>query len=147
MKTKVLISLLVSTTFISGNALAQAYQWKDANGKTIISDTPPPAAAKARSVQDKASSNSNGNKSFAEQDLEFRKRQQANKEKEEKLQKEAQAKLDKQENCTRAKQQFDLMNSGQKVVTRDTSGEKRIMEDNERASEAARAQRTLQECK
>ncbi len=131
---------------LASNALAQAYQWKDANGKTIISDTPPPASAKARSVQDKTA-NSNTNKSFAEQDLEFRKRQQTLKENQDKEQKETQAKTEQKENCLRAKQQYDLMTSGQKIVNRDASGERKVMEDNERANEAARAQATLKDCK
>ncbi|MDR1368072.1 MAG: DUF4124 domain-containing protein, partial [Candidatus Accumulibacter sp.] len=73
-------ALLVSTL-----TQAQIYQWKDQNGKTIISDKPPAdAQAQRKDGGSAASSNSPASeqKSMAEQDIEFRKRRKDAQEKE-----------------------------------------------------------------
>lgn len=44
--TKLASLLLISTLFLTSHAHAQMYKWVGANGKTVYSDTPPPANAK-----------------------------------------------------------------------------------------------------
>lgn len=43
--------IIVVASFAYQNAHAQAYKWVDANGKTVYSDTPPPASAKKGSTK------------------------------------------------------------------------------------------------
>ena len=57
---------------------AQIYQWKDENGKTILSDKPPvghmPIQRRAESAPQNTT-NTVGPKTMADKELEFRKRQ------------------------------------------------------------------------
>lgn len=93
-----LITALTATLF-SASVLAQVYQWKDVNGRTVVSDTPPPGsvnskqtprttvqtiAPSAPAAAPAAQASSEGSKSVSERDMEFRKRQQEAKEKAEK---------------------------------------------------------------
>ncbi|WP_415035296.1 DUF4124 domain-containing protein [Azonexus sp.] len=154
-----------------GTLQAQTYQWKDANGKTIISDTPPPnSAQKKRSVgvahpklttaspaenADENKQNPGGDaaektpeksaspQTTAEKDLEFRKRQQEAKEKAEKDAKEAAAARDRRENCDRARANYRMLQSDIPVLVGDKD-----MTQKQRQQEMERTRRIMQEsCK
>lgn len=150
-----------------GSAQAQTYQWKDASGKTIISDTPPPSnVQKKRSVgvqqpklttgtpaseTDENNTEKEGSSAaqpstpatMAEKDLEFRKRQQEAKEKADKEAKEAAAARDRRDNCDRARANYRMLQSDIPVVVGDKD-----MSQKQRQQEMERTRRIMQEsCK
>ena len=150
-----------------GSAQAQTYQWKDASGKTIISDTPPPSnVQKKRSVgvqQPKLTTGSPASETdenntekevspaaqpstpatMAEKDLEFRKRQQEAKEKADKEAKEAAATRARRDNCDRARANYRMLQSDIPVSVGDKD-----MSQKQRQQEMERTRRIMQEsCK
>ena len=166
---------IVALAGLAGQAGAETYIWKDANGKTIIPDSPPPRAAKApaRSSDgdgknsgyalptDKAdaaqgkNTQANGNgapttapKTMADKDLEFRKRQLENRDKEEKAAQEAQDKARRQEECKRASEYLAALQNGQRIARFNDKGEREIIDDAQRDSEIARSRQSVNElCK
>jgi hypothetical protein len=159
MKNLQIFALIIASTATVFSATAQTYQWKDSSGHTVISDTPPPGYAKesARTIGGKAPGANavpttgkapEAPKTFAEKDMDFKKRQQETSEKAEKSEKEKAAAADKRENCDRAQKQLALLESGQRIATTDDKGERQIMEDAERDKEMERARRFVSEsCK
>lgn len=135
----------VIALFAVSAASAQIYQWKDENGKTVISDKPPAGKAReqkrieAPSAQDTA-----GQKTTAERDLEFRKRQKEAQESTTKANKEQQAAADKKENCENARRNVQLLESGERVAMRDDKGERYFLEDAQREQELAKARRAVE---
>lgn len=159
MKNLKFFALIIASTATVLSATAQTYQWKDSSGRTVISDTPPPGSAKesTRTIGGKvpganaapaAGKAPETPKTFAEKDMDFKKRQQETSEKAEKSEKEKAAAADKRENCDRAQKQLALLESGQRIATTDDKGERQIMEDAERDKEMERARRFVSEsCK
>ncbi|HRE17940.1 MAG TPA: DUF4124 domain-containing protein, partial [Rhodocyclaceae bacterium] len=124
--------LLPALTF--STASAQVYQWKDANGRTVVSDTPPPGnvAKKQRiggpppaaeeSTTAPAPAAKAGPKSLSERDMEFKKRQQEGKEKSEKARQEEIAANEQKENCKRAREALTTLQSQQPVASVNEKG-------------------------
>ena len=146
MKPSILTLLLLSTATFSA-VHAQTYQWKDSQGRTVISDNPPPSSVRqAKTVS--TDPVKEPTKSLAERDMNFKKRQQDSKEKAEKDNKESTAKTELKENCQRARQQLVALESGQRIASTDLNGERRFMEDAERQKEIERARKFVNEsCK
>ena len=158
MKNHLIFTLGIALTVTALNAGAQTYQWKDSSGRTVISDTPPPGSAKesSRTIGGKAlTSNApsaakpaEAPKTFAEKDMEFKKRQQEASEKADKEAKEKALAAEKRDNCDRAQKQVALLESGQRIATVDEKGERRVMEEAEKAKEIERARRAVSDsCK
>jgi hypothetical protein len=150
-----IFALATASTVAFSNAAAQTYQWRDSNGRTIISDTPPPALKKENvRTMGEASTSPAGAvksapteapKSMAEKELEFKKRQQENAEKAEKETKEKAAAAAKRDNCQRAKKHLAILESGQRIANIDEKGERRFMDDSERAKELDYARRGMKD--
>jgi len=159
MKPSLLFTLGVAFSVAFIPAHAQTYQWKDANGRTVISDTPPPGSAKttARALglptpnvqtEKPAEKPAEGPKSSAEKDMDFKKRQQDAKEKSEKDAKEQSAAKEKQESCERARRNLAALESNQAMATFDEKGERKLMDSSQREQEMERARRFMAEsCK
>jgi len=156
MKLALVFALGIASTAAIVTAHAQTYQWKDNNGRTVISDTPPSGVAKAprtigglpATVEESAKPAeklADAPKSTAEKDIEFRKRQQESKEKTEKLAKEQAAATEKRENCDRARRNLVALESSQPMVSIDESGERKIMDTSLRDQEMERARRFMAE--
>lgn len=140
------VAALLATTAVN----AQIYQWKDENGKTVISDKPPVGGARSsRKIESEAPAASAApQKTTADREMDFRKRQQEAQDKNDKAQKEQAAAADKKENCDRARRYLDSLQSGERIALRDDKGERYYMEDAQRQQEIAKAQQTVQEsCK
>lgn len=131
---------------------AQVYQWKDASGRTVISDTPPPGNVKPQkslgtnvpAVTTTASAptaNPAAPKNTAEKDLDFKKRQLEGKEKADKLAKEEAAAAERKDNCERAKQAQTTLESGQRMSMVNAKGERTFMDDAQRQQELERARK------
>lgn len=162
MKPALIFALGIASTVAIVSAHAQTYQWKDSNGRTVISDTPPPGSAKIQRAigepppakgftempGEKKVEKAEAPKSTAEKDLDFKKRQQEAKDKAEKDAKEQKAVADKQENCERAKRNLVALESKQQFATLDEKGERKVMDTAQREQEIERARQIMAEsCK
>jgi hypothetical protein len=152
MKTTLIVAFGIASTVACLPATAQTYQWKDSSGRTVISDTPPPKSVKqpralgspapaASEEQAATGSKAEAPKTYAEKELEFKKRQQENREKAEKQAKEDSATAERRENCERAKRQLSLLESGERISAPDERGERRFLEDAERQREIERTRK------
>ena len=156
------------------SASAQIYQWKDKDGKTHFSDrlpsnqpgiqvqTPkraqPPAAADALepeaddAVESGAepknapapSPASAQKKNQPEQhDEELRKRRAAA-EAREKAEKDAARSAQREQDCQRARAQYAVLNSGQRVSRPTENGERKFLDNEERAAEIVRTRELME---
>jgi Domain of unknown function (DUF4124) len=143
MKNLILIVLLASSL-----ANAQIYQWKDANGKKIISDKPPIGkVSDQQNIEVKTPSSTAGDspqKTVANREMDFRKRQQESQEKSDKIRKEESAVIEKKEGCERTRRNLELLESGERIAIRDEKGERSFMDDTLREREITKARQTLQ---
>ncbi len=145
-------------------AQAQVYQWKDASGKTVVSDTPPPGNSRSMrslsnggTIEKAAQLQSAGTpaptsppaetspKTVADRELEYRKRQQENKEKAEKLAKETENETRKQKACEQVRRQLAVAQSGRPIVTIGDNGEQQVMNDSARSEEIERMNQQIGE--
>lgn len=162
MKRLFIIAFALTSTAASLGTQAQTYQWKDANGRTIISDTPGPGSSKgprSNPAQVPAPAQSAGTdkatdamrpappqqKSIADLNLEFKKRQQDAKEKADKDAKEQAARAENQENCERARRALTALQNGQPMALLNEKGESQLMDNSQREQELERARRFVAE--
>lgn len=138
---------------VSLPASGQIYTAKDAQGRTIISDTPITGGSTRKVTGESGSPSSgsgaaNGEKSLADKDMEFRKRLQENQDKaqkDEKTQKEAN---ERKQACERSRNYLGALESGERITKRSETGERMFLDDDQRAAEIAIARRNVeQNCK
>jgi len=166
MKTALILALAMASTATVIDANAQTYQWKDSSGRTVISDTPPPASVRnskaigtspppsiGTPTGDAAQATGNppsagAPKTTAEKDMEFRKRQQEAREKADKEAKEAAQAAQNRENCERARTYLQALESGRRMILPDGKGGETFLEDAQRGDEVERTRNTIAEsCK
>ena len=173
MRKHLIFSLLMLSTAGASLSHAQIYQWKDSSGKTVISDSPPPAsirqsrtigtASPASKTTDKGAdpekaSEANQEKAvanepakpltLAEKEAEFRKRQQEAKEKAERDASERAAQQARRENCEAATNNYRLLQSDTPVSQVNAKGELVTLSTNQRQQELERTRKIMQEsCK
>ena len=126
--------------------IAQVYQWKDAEGKTVFTDSPPPGV-KARAVskggeQDAPSAIAplNGDKKPDAK--------KANPEKD----KEAKAAAEKRElalreYCDSARNRLTELNSGMRIGAMDSNGERYVLTDEQRSAESTKLRQGMLDSK
>lgn len=146
---RIIASLLLLTLCCTANA--QVYQWKDKNGRTILSDTPPPSSIRSRVLDTPApapAGTAAPAKSLADKNAEFKQRQQEAANKAEQDAKENSALEERKTYCEDAKRQLAMLKSGERVFTREVSGERSYMDDTQRNQQIAVTQRYLDDnCK
>lgn len=158
MKPALLLALGIAACTAVVPIYAETYQWKDSNGRTVISDTPQPGVGKAVRViggqmptvssEKPAEKTSEAPKTTAEKDLDFKKRQQEAREKADKDAKEQKSAADRQENCERARRNLAALESNQPMTNYDDKGERKLMDDTQRQQEIERARQFMAEfCK
>lgn len=150
MKTSIaLITTLLAALTTSFPVQAQIYEYKDASGKTVYTDQlPPGVSGRTRDSGERSAASGGTQKSVAERDVEFKKRQQDQKEAAERAQKDVTKKDAAKEDCSLAQRQLNLLESGERIATIDTKGERKYMEDSERAAEIVRYRKLINEaCK
>jgi hypothetical protein len=162
MRIPVLKSLfIVAAIAFAVPASAQQYKWIDKNGKVQYGDVPPPgvnatrmrpssgpatpAPAAAGDGKDSAKDARKGPLTPAEQDAEFRKRQQDAQKARDKDEQAAQAAQAKTENCGNAQAQLGALESGQRIVRTDAKGERVFVDDDQRPAEIAQARKRVAE--
>ncbi|HSQ09006.1 MAG TPA: DUF4124 domain-containing protein [Burkholderiaceae bacterium] len=165
----VLVSLGLLAWSLAAPAAAQ-WAWKDDNGRVVYSDRPPPSAVKgdrivrqpsnaqtvlppqqgatdptAKPATDaKPVAASSGPKSVAEQEMEFRKRQQERADAEKKTQDDQVKVAAKAAECERARGYLKGIEEGQRIVRSDASGNREYLDDSQRAAEAERTRKIVQ---
>ncbi len=156
MKRALIFALFLASTATVTTVCAQTYQWKDSSGRTVISDTPPPASARdSRAVGTSPPPSMGGvakpsdePKTTAEKNMEFSKRQQEAREKSEKEAKEAAQTAQLRENCDRARLHLQALESGRRMILPDGKGGETFLEDEQRGDEIDRARKIIAEsCK
>ena len=132
---------------LNSSTSAQVYQWKDKSGRTILSDSPPPPGSKPKLIEvDRGGSNQQ--KSTADIEIEFRKRQQESQKLSEDEAKKNTAKAQQKIYCDDAKRQLSLLKSGERISTREINGERKFMEEDQRNKEITTTERYMNEnCK
>lgn len=140
---------------VAGGAAAQAYRWVDKDGKVRYGDTPPPGvqarplqggAGAAPSAGDPAAKDTTkGPQTAAEKEQEFQKRRLEAQKAEQKAATAAKDQQIKDENCRRAQESLATLESGRRIQRTNAQGEPYYLEDDARAAETQRAQRSVQE--
>ena len=145
------LSLLAAALCLALPASAQIYQWKDQNGKTVISDKPPVGQVTLQKQIDSVPPAKTGAKqqpSLADRELEFRKRQKEAQENAEKAKKDEVASAERNESCQNARRQLQALESGERIALRDDKGERYYLDDAQRDQETAKTKRFLEaQCK
>ncbi|MCL2075824.1 MAG: DUF4124 domain-containing protein [Betaproteobacteria bacterium] len=137
------IALLVGIA-VAMPVSAQVYKWKDAQGRTIISDTPRPGGGKddlvVRGAQrdhlqeesDQPGQAATPGQSVADQELELRKRQQERQDAAATTEADKQAAAKLANDCRRAQNYLRSLESGRRIGVSDESGAVIPMEDDAR---------------
>ncbi|MCL2644745.1 MAG: DUF4124 domain-containing protein [Betaproteobacteria bacterium] len=154
---------------IALSASAEIYQWKDKDGKMHFSDRPPPNQPSIQTqkpkqaqqpvtapAQDEDDAEEGGDKpkkavattpapaqekSKAEQSDEEARKRRAAAEAREKAEKDADRAA---QNCERARTQYAALNSGQRISRLTETGERRFLNDEERAAETERTRELME---
>jgi hypothetical protein len=123
---------------------AQIMKCVGAGGRVeFAASCPPGTKAENTGIRNApAAASSNQQKSLAERDAEFRKRQADQQEAAKKAEEKTQETTDLRKNCDAAQSYLRSLQSGNRIGKTDPkTGERVFLEDNERAAEIARAQR------
>jgi hypothetical protein len=146
--------LLAATLAFAAAASAQQYKWVEQDGKIRYGDTPPPGAQATplKPATAAPSAPAPAAKKDAAKDLSpeaaFRKRQQERQEGEEKSAKERADAESKRVNCEQAQASLRTLQSGARVATTNAAGERGFIDDEQRAKEIERTQRSVSDwCK
>ena len=147
--------LLIAVLAFPAAAIAQQYKWTDERGRVQYGDAPPPGvkATPLRSVPGPATQaaakpdakDKKGPMTPAEQDADFRKRQQESSKDREKQAQAAQQAEAKKENCQRAQEHLRTLESGQRISRTDSKGERYYLEDQQIAEEKTKARKMVQD--
>lgn len=155
--------IVIAALAFSASAAAQAYKWRDSNGRTRYGDIPPPgvnatpirgpasappppppaAQAKKADARDDKNEKSEKNEKPLTPEEAFRKRQEERKQAEEKAAKEQAQAAQKRANCEQARTQLRTLQSGIRVSTVNAAGERVFMDDEARARAAQSAQKAV----
>lgn len=140
-------ALAVAALFAAALANAQVYEWKDEKGKTHFSDKPPVGTPRTQQTLESSASpaaSSSPQKTTADRELEFRKRQKESQDSAEKEKKEQAASVDKKESCESALRLLEALESGERIALRDDKGERYYMDDGQREQESAKVRQIIQ---
>jgi len=158
-----LLVMLLAIAF-AGTASAQLYKWVDNNGRVQYGDTPPgdaskvtrlrpapagsaPAPAAPAATSETAAKDKDKDKALTPEQA-FKKRQQERQEAEQKAEKERAEADQKRAGCENAQAGLRQLQSGQRVATVNSAGERVFIDDNERARQVQRAQKSVDDwCK
>jgi hypothetical protein len=153
MKNTLIFALVIVSTAAAVSAHAQSYQWRDSSGRLVISDNPPPANARdARQVTPASppaagsSAQSDAPRTTAQQNMDFKKRQQEARERADKEANEATTAAQKRENCERARNQLANLESGNhRMVAPDGKGGEVFVEGEVKDREIENARKIVAE--
>jgi hypothetical protein len=129
-------------------AVAQVYQYRDAQGRMVYSDTPPPGVNATRKAVNAAPPAGDTSKTLQDKVQDFQKRRDEATDREAKAAKDKAEKDKAAENCSRARNKLAALQSGQRIVRYNAQGEREFLDDAGREAESAQAQQSVTEwCK
>ncbi len=133
---------------LSAACSAQIYQYKDAQGRTVFSDSPPPGANAVKKNVNAPPPSGVGDTSAQDKLQEFQKRREERLEKEAKEAREKAEREQAAEHCERARNRLTGLQSGQRIVRFNAQGEREFLDDAGREKEIATAQKSVDDwCK
>ena len=164
---------IVLAGFVFSTPSEAQWAWKDANGRTVYSDRPPPPDIKAGSIVRQpntqtlanpapasgplddagkpadgkgadAKGTPNAPKTVAEREMEFRKRQQERAEGDKKANEEQAKSAAKTAECERARGYMKSLEDGIRITRTDASGNREFLDDSQRAAEVDRTRKIIQ---
>lgn len=138
---------------LSMSAQAQVYEWRDAEGRVMYSDRPPPgvdarlvrSGARAAPPAPEAAPEADRPKTLADQALEFRRRREsaAAEEAERKQKADQQAEIDAA--CQQTRNHLAALESGARISRFNSAGEREFLSDADRQTEIQRAREQLKQ--
>ncbi len=142
------ICIMLAWLLVAAPAAAQMYKWVDKDGKVRYGDTPPlgtkatlmrgaASAASAPAPAGKAAGK--GALSPAEQEKEYRQRQEEARKASDKVQQDQQAKSERNEGCERSQEYLRTLESGQRIARSNPNGERYYLTEDQVAQETAKA--------
>jgi hypothetical protein len=159
------LALTLVAAVYAGGAAAQ-WAWKEENGRVVYSDRPPPPNVKIQILRQPAGpapaqesqaatggdaskagadkGASSAPKTFAERDMEFRKRQQERADNERKAQEEQQKSAARAADCERSRGYLKSLEDGVRIAKTDASGNREFLDDAQRAAETERARKMVE---
>jgi hypothetical protein len=178
MKTPLQLFIAIAILLATATVAAQVYKWVDKDGKVQYSDQPPPADAKEvksaprkvdiRSATGSAAapaapapaaaaapgkdapkaSEKDAPKTLADRNKDFEKRRKDEADSAKKADDEAKRAKANEERCDQATRYLRDLESGRPISSSDRDGNRKLLEDEERAKEMARARESMnQSCK
>lgn len=143
---KTIIAAVVALAF-AGPALSQLYKWVDKDGKTHYSDAPP-AKEESKRLSIPTGTTADAPKSAVDRDKELDKGRKAALEATKKSEDTAKASAVKDENCSRAKSNFQIYANGGRILKINEKGEQVMLDDKELDAGREKARREMDEaCK
>jgi type IV secretory pathway VirB10-like protein len=147
----VAITLLLAAVALPASA---QWAWRDASGRTVYSDQPPPAGVKSEQILRQPGPYSQGApapapdaksapKTYAEREMEFRKRQQERAETDRKQAEEQARSEQKSQECERMRGYLRALDEGQRIARTDSQGNREFLDDAQRAAEIQRVRDAL----
>lgn len=145
--------LFVVTMGLATAVAAQAYKWVDKDGKVRYGDQPPPGVKATplkgppppSSPPPSAAGSKKGSEKPLTPEQAFQKRQQERAEAEQKAAKASTEDETKRINCEQAQAALRTLQSGQRMSTTNSAGERVFLSDDERDRETVRVQQTVRE--
>jgi hypothetical protein len=153
MKAAVRIAALSLCALLATPAAAQ-WAWRDDNGRFVYSDRPPPASVKANQIVRQPGGSSvvavpapgaapsapptAAPKTWAERDMEFRKRQQERADAEKKAAEETARSAQRAQECERSRGYLRALEDGMRIQRTDAQGNREFLDDEGRNREVAR---------
>lgn len=150
------LAALIALALIATPAAAQIYKYKDASGRMVVSDKPPPGKAPRKPAPlDEPSAETpppapvaQEGKPASDPKLEAKRKEQEARQKAEADEKQRAYEKQMKEFCSEAKRHLAALESGQRVARYNQStGEREFLEDDQRSEEIARVRQKTSECK
>jgi hypothetical protein len=160
-------SLLALLLAAAVTPAAAQWAWKDENGRVVYSDRPPPSSVKPEQIVRQGSGlggavvpapagatgagdaraegkdAKSGPKTFAEREMDYRKRQQERADAEKKAADEAAQGSRKAAECERSRGYLRALEDGQRVARTDAQGNREFLDDSQRAAEISRMRESV----
>jgi Domain of unknown function (DUF4124) len=165
-----LLLVLAGVIALAGSAVGQSGNWKyrDAQGRTVVSDLPPPAgvqdkdilvrptaplrrAAPAAAPASAAAATPQTAPALAQStdpELEARRKKVLDEQQTQKKLQDEKDSVQRADNCARAKSHLAALADGQRIARTNAQGEREILDDKGRAEEMQRARQVIaSDCK
>jgi Domain of unknown function (DUF4124) len=141
-----LSTLLVAAALFVSSANAQVYQWKDAEGRNVITDTPPPGA-KAKQIGKPQPADAPKASPSAEEPSKKSEPKKANPKTPAELAAEEKRQGELKEYCDSARSRLTELDSGMRIGAIDSKGERYVLTDEQKSAEGAKLRRGMQDAK